>query len=98
MLFGRRVTFAILVLTAQLLLIALAIAWCVHMVLIAKYGQVYFIEANPTILYGEIAATALITVFAAIVFALQYKRLSERRRDDDKSQSSPSRPRHKDQS
>jgi hypothetical protein len=55
------------------------------MVLIAKYGQIYFIEANPTILYGEIAITALITVFAAVVFALQFKRLGERRRGDDKS-------------
>ena len=84
MLFGRRVTFAILVLSAQLLLIALAIAWCVHMVLIAKYGRIYFVEENPAILYGEIAATALIILFAIVVFALQCKRLGERRRDDDR--------------
>ena len=84
MLFGRRVTFAILVLSAQLLLIALAIAWCVHMVLIAKYGRIYFVEANPAILYGEIVATALIILFAIVVFALQCKRLGERRRDDDR--------------
>ena len=79
---GRRVRFAIAVLAAQLLLIATAIAWCVHMVLIAKYGEVYFVEANPLILYGEIVATALITLFAIIVFTLQWKRLGEKRRDD----------------
>lgn len=88
MLFGRRVTFAILVLAAQLLLIALAIAWCVHLVLIVRYGEIFFIEANPVVLYGEIAATVLITVFAVTVFALQYKRLGERRRGDDKEKGS----------
>ena len=84
MFFGRRVRFAIFVLAAQLLLIAMAIAWCIHMVLIAKYGKIYFVETNPAILYGEIVATALVTLFAIIVFALQYKRLGERRRDDDR--------------
>lgn len=71
-------------LAAQLLLIATSIAWCVHMVLIAKYGEVHFVEANPLILYGEIGATALIAVFAATVFTLQWKRLGERRRIDDR--------------
>jgi len=83
LLHGRRVRFAIAVLAAQLLLIAAAIAWCVHMVLIARYGEVRFVEANPLILYGEIAATVLITLFATIVFALQWKRLGEKRRTDD---------------
>ena len=82
MLFGRRVKFSVLVLAAQLLLIAMAIAWCIHMVLIAKNGQIYFVEENPAILYGEIAATVLITLFAITVFAIQCKRLGERRRDD----------------
>jgi len=81
-LFGRRVKFAVLVLAAQLLLIAMAIAWCIHMVLIAKNGQIYFVEENPAILYGEIAATVLITLFAITVFAIQCKRLGERRRSD----------------
>jgi hypothetical protein len=82
-LFGRRLKFTILVLTAQLLLIAMAIAWCVHMVLIAKYGEIYFVEENSAVLYGEIAATVLITLFAGTVFGLQFKRLRERRRGDD---------------
>lgn len=81
---GRRLRFAIAVLAAQLLLIATAIAWCVHMVLIAKYGELRFVEANPKILYGEIVATALITLFAIIVFALQWKRLGEKRGTDDR--------------
>lgn len=88
MLFGRRVRFAMLVLAAQLLLIAMAIAWTVHMVLIARYGEIYFVETNPIVLYGEIVATVLITLFAVIVFALQCKRLGERRRDGDKEKSS----------
>ena len=83
LLYARRVRFTIAVLAAQLLLIATSIAWCVHMVLIAKYGEVHFVEANPMILYGEIGATALITLFAAIVFILQWKRLGEERRTDD---------------
>ena len=82
MLFGRRVRFAIVVLASQLLLIAMGIAWVVHMLLITKHGAVYFIEANPIVLYGEITATVLITLFAATVFALQCKRLGERRRGE----------------
>ena len=82
MLFGRRVSFAVFVLAAQLLLIAMAVAWCIHMILIAKNGQIYFVEANPVILYGEIVAVVLIILFAVTVFAIQIKRLGERRRDD----------------
>jgi ABC-type nickel/cobalt efflux system permease component RcnA len=80
---SRRVTLVILVLVSQLLLMALAIAWTVHMVLIAKHGKVYFTEANPVILYGEITATIIITLFAATVFILQVIRLGERRKSDD---------------
>ena len=76
--------FTIVVLASQLLLIAIAVAWVVHMVLIAKNGHVYFIEENPVVLYGEIAATVLITLFAIAVFSLQYKRLGERRKGDDR--------------
>lgn len=82
MLFNRRLRFTILVLAAQLLLLALAVSWLVHMVLIAKNGKVYFVESNPVVLYGEIAATAMITIFAIIIFVLQLKRLGERRRED----------------
>ena len=88
MLFGRRVTFAILILAALLLLMAMSIAWCVHMVLIAKYGEVYFVESNPMVLYGEIVATALITLFGGTIFVLQVKRLAEKRRGDDERRSS----------
>jgi len=76
------VRFALLVLAAQLLLIAMAVAWCIQMVLIAKNGQIYFVEANPVILHGEIVATVLIILFAITVFAIQCKRLGERRRND----------------
>ena len=83
MLFGRRVRFAIVVLASQLLLIAMATAWIIHMVLIAKSGHVYFVEENPVVLYVEIAATVVITLFAIVVFVIQYKRLRERRKGDD---------------
>ena len=83
LLYGRRVRFAIAVLAAQLLLIATAIAWCLHMVIIARYGEIHCVEANRVILYGEIVVTALITLFAIIVFALHWKRLGEKRRTDD---------------
>ena len=80
---ARRVRFAIVVLVSQLLLIAMAISWVIHGVLIAQNGQISFIETNPWILYGEIAATVLITLFAVSVFIIQYRRLNEKRREDD---------------
>ena len=80
----RRVRFAIVVLVSQLLLIAMAVAWVIHGVLIAQNGQISFIETNPWILYGEIIATVLITVFAVFVFIIQYRRLKEKRSDDAK--------------
>ena len=80
----RRLTFALVVLVSQLLLIALAIAWLVHMVIIAVNGSIYFVERNPLILWGEITAIVLITLFAIRVFALQIVRLGERRRSDDR--------------
>ncbi len=86
MLFGRRVRFAIFVIVSQLLLIALGIAWVVHMVLIATNGRIYFIEGNPAILFAEIAATGLITLFATAVFAIQIYRLGERRRGDERQE------------
>ena len=68
---GRRLKFAIVILVSQLLLIALAIAWVVHMVIIAVNGAAYFVETNPFILWGEIAASVLITLFAVSVFVMQ---------------------------
>ena len=79
--------FAIVILVSQLLLIAMAIAWVVHMVIIAVNGSAYFVETNPIILWGEIAATVLITLFAIGVFAIQISRLGERRRNEDKEES-----------
>lgn len=66
-----------LVLAAQLLLVALAIAWGIHTALVARYGAVYFIEPNPLILWGEIIATALIALFGTAVFTLKALRLGE---------------------
>ena len=78
----RRLKFTSVVLISQMLLIALAIAWLVHMIVIAIYGAVYFIEREPLILWIEIGASLLITTFAVFVLTLQIKRLSERRRND----------------
>ena len=83
MLSRRRTIFVMAILASQLLLIAMAIALCVQLSLIAKTGAIYFVEKNPVILYGEIAVTVLVTLFAIVMFALQYKRLGERRRSDD---------------
>ncbi len=80
--FGRRFGFSMSVLVAQLLLLAAGVGWVFHMALILKYGAVNFVEPNTPILYTEIVGTALIIVYAAIVFALQWKRLGERRRSD----------------
>ena len=78
----RRLKFTTIVLVSQMLLIALAIAWLVHMIVIAVYGAVYFIEREPLILWIEISASALITFFAVFVLTIQIRRLSERRRSD----------------
>ena len=82
----RRLSFATIVLTSQVLLIALAIAWLVHMVIIAVNGSIYFVEENPLILWGEITAIVLITLFAIRVFTLQIVRLGERRRGEDRDE------------
>jgi hypothetical protein len=83
-LFGRRVTFAIIVLASQLLLIALAVTWLIQMLVIARNGSVYFIEDNPAILVTEIVLAAVISIFAAVVFVLQLKKLGEKRRGDER--------------
>ena len=78
----RRLKFTTIVLVSQMLLIALAIAWLVHMIVIAIYGSVYFIERDSLVLWLEIIASILITLFAVFVLTLQIRRLGERRRND----------------
>ena len=78
----RRLRFAILVLVSQIMLVALAISWLIHMLVIAAAGSVYFVENNPAILWGEIAISVIITGFAAYVLILQIRKLGERREGD----------------
>ena len=78
----RRLKFTSIVLVSQMLLIALAVAWLIHMVAIAVYGAVFFTEGDPLILWLEICASLVITLFAIFVLTMQIKRLSERRRND----------------
>ncbi len=78
----RRLVFSALILVSQMLLIALGISWVIHMSIIALNGSAYFIENNLFILWAEIAATFLITVFASFMLATQLQRLGERRRSD----------------
>jgi hypothetical protein len=78
----RRLKSSAMVFISQLLLLALAISWVVHMVLIAVFGSVSFIEDNPYILWGEITVSSLIAVFAIYVLVIQIKRLGERRSID----------------
>jgi len=80
--FGRRLRFTLAILAAQVLLLAMAIAWCVQLVAIAIHGQVCFGEPHAAILYGEIAAVVLVAIFAAIVFVVQLRRLMEKRTGD----------------
>ncbi len=87
MFFGRRLTFALLVLASQLLLIALAIGWCFQLLMIAKHGQIYSVERNGLVLYTEITAILLIILFAIVVFALQCKRLLEKRKGEEAARS-----------
>jgi len=61
---------------------ALAIACCVQMFLVAQNGEVRFVEENSVLLYVEIGACVLILLFAITVFVLQLRRLGEKRRDD----------------
>jgi hypothetical protein len=81
----RRLRFSLIVLISQILLIALAVSWLVHMTTIAVYGSAYFVENNPYILWSEIAVSILITVFAIFITVLQIQRLGERRTHDRRS-------------
>ena len=78
----RRLKFTSVVLISQILLISLAIAWLIHMIAIAIYGAVYFIERESLMLWIEISASALITLFAIFMLVMQIRRLSERRRNN----------------
>jgi membrane protein YdbS with pleckstrin-like domain len=78
----RRLKFTTLTLITQMLLIALAITWLIHMITIAVNGSVYFVENNPYILWGEIAVSVLITIFAIYILSIQIQRLGERRSTD----------------
>jgi ABC-type nickel/cobalt efflux system permease component RcnA len=78
----RRLRLATLILVSQMLLMALAFAWFLQMVIIAKEGSAYFIENNPLILYGEIAGALLIIIFGLYVLVTQIRRLGERRESD----------------
>jgi membrane protein implicated in regulation of membrane protease activity len=78
----RRLKSALAVLSSQVLLIALAIAWLIQMILIALNGSVHFVEYNSVILWLEIVVSLLITIFAIYVLVRQIQRLGERRRED----------------
>ena len=78
----RRLRFSLLILISQILLIALAISWLVHMVTIAICGSAYFVENNHLILWAEIAISILITLFAIYILVVQIRRLGERRGAD----------------
>jgi hypothetical protein len=60
------------------------LALCIQLLFIARNGEVFFKELNHVILYGEIIGTLLISIFAALVFINQWKRMGEKRRTDDR--------------
>jgi len=74
--------FALVIIISQTLLIALAVSWFIHMILIEVNGAVYFVERDPAILWAEIMVTVAIVVFASFVLVVQIKRLDERRQND----------------
>ena len=78
----RRLRFTTLVMITQMLLVAMAIAWLIHMITISATGSAYFVENNPYILWGEIAVSVLITIFAICILVIQIQRLGERRSTD----------------
>jgi ABC-type nickel/cobalt efflux system permease component RcnA len=78
----RRLRFSLLILLSQIMLIALAISWLVHMGIIAISGSAYFVENNPVILWAEITISVLITLFAIYLLVVQIQRLGERRGAD----------------
>ena len=81
----RRLRFAILILVSQILLVALAVSWLIHMLIIAAEGSIFFVENNPVILWSEISVSVLITGFAAYVLIIQIRKLGERRENDTRS-------------
>ena len=84
---SRRLKFGLAIVISEILLISLAIAWLVHMLLIAMNGSVYFVERNHFILWGEIAVILLITIFAVGVLSIQLKDLGRRTRGEDRDKS-----------
>jgi hypothetical protein len=82
MLFGRRVKFALVVLSSHILLVALAITWLIQMLIIAKNGSIKFVEYNTMVLFSEIFLAALISIFGMYAFIIELRRLGERRRGD----------------
>jgi hypothetical protein len=85
----RRTKSAIGVLIAQILLIATTLALSVQLIFMAKYGEILFIEQNHTILYGEIALTGCICIYATMTFVHQWKRMGEKRKEDRRTGKTP---------
>ena len=74
----RRVKSTAYIIISQALLIALAISWAIHMVIIAANGSVHFVENNPYILWAEIIGLVLITVFAVFMISSHIQKLGGR--------------------
>jgi membrane protein YdbS with pleckstrin-like domain len=88
----RRLRSTALVLVSQMLLVALAFAWLLQMIIIARDGSAYFIENNKYILYGEIAVSLIIIIFGVFVIITQISRLGERRAEDRREDTRESTP------
>ena len=82
MLFGRRLRFGVVVLAAQLLLLAMAVAWCVQLTLIAVRGEICLTETIARIQYGQTVAAVLVVVLAVFVLVIRHGRLTEKRIND----------------
>jgi hypothetical protein len=52
------------------------------MILIAVNGSIVFVEYNQAVLWMEVVLSLAICIFAIVVFILQFKKLGERRKND----------------
>ena len=88
----RRVKNTALVLVSQMLLVAMAVAWVIHMAIIAAFGSISFVENNKFILWVEILASSATALFGIYVLIAEIKRLGERRSADRLRDPSPLSP------
>jgi heme/copper-type cytochrome/quinol oxidase subunit 2 len=67
------------VLAGQVLLIVMAVAWCVQMAFMAVWGETCFAQTNARIQYGQTMAVVLVVVLAVFIPVARHGKLTEKR-------------------